>query len=265
MARAGLSIILIAQNESARIAACLESVRWADEIVVVDGGSADDTVAIARRYTDRVFVNPWPGYAAQKQFSLDHATREWVFSLDADETVTPELRAEIESLLAGSPAHDGYTVPRLSSFLGHTMRHGGWYPDRQLRLFRRARGRLSERRVHEGFLVDGSVGRLGNDLLHETHPTLTDSLARVNRYTSLDALDRASRRRVGVLDLLLRPPVTFIKKYVAQAGFLDGMPGLVLAVMSAISKFSLYAKTWELQRGRLDPGGQTGHHDGRTP
>ena len=160
MARAELSIILIAQNESARLAACLDSVKWADEIVVVDGGSSDDTVAIARRFTDRVFVNPWPGYAAQKQWSLERATREWVFSIDADEVVTPALRTEIESVLAGSPEHDGYTVPRLSTFLGRIMRHGGWYPDRQLRLLRRTRARLSTRRVHEGFLVSGSVGRL---------------------------------------------------------------------------------------------------------
>jgi glycosyltransferase involved in cell wall biosynthesis len=143
MARAELSIILIAQNEAARLAACLESAAWADEIVVVDGGSNDDTVAIARRFTDRVHVNPWPGYAAQKQLSLDRATREWVFSIDADERITPALRDEIETLLAGAPGPNGYTVPRLSSFLGRTMRHGGWYPDRQLRLFRRTHARLS--------------------------------------------------------------------------------------------------------------------------
>jgi len=248
MAGADLSIILIAQNESHAIAACLESVAWASEIVVVDGGSTDDTVAVARRFTDRVEVNPWPGYAVQKARSLALATREWVFSIDADERVTPALRMEIESLLSGRPAHDGYSVPRLSTFLGRTVRHGGWYPDRQLRLLRRTRARLSTRRVHEGFMVDGTVGRLRNDLLHFTHPTLQDSLDRLNRYTSLDALDRAGGRRVTALDMLLRPPATFLKKYVSQRGFEDGMPGFVLASVSAMVKFALYAKIWELQR-----------------
>ena len=249
-----LSVTVITWNEEERLRACLESVTWANEIVVVDAESADKTVEIAREFTDRIWVRPWPGFAAQKNFALDQASEAWVLSLDADERVPPELRAELESVLAAPGPADGYAVPRKNFFWGVWVRHGGLYPDWQLRLFRRGLGRFVEHPVHEAVEVQGAVARLAHPLLHESYRSLEEFVQRSNRYSTLAAWQwLASGRRVGFVDLLLRPLGRFASMYALKAGFLDGWRGLFLAILYAHYVFLRTAKVWEFQQQRRRP------------
>ncbi len=244
-----LSVIIITLNESANIRACLESVAWADEIIVVDANSTDATAAICREFTDKVFVRDWQGYAAQKEYALQQCSHPWVLNLDADEQVRPELREEIQQILRDRPAEDGYLLPRRSYFLGKWIRHCGWYPGYQLRLFRKDKTRVSQVRVHEGFLVNGSVGKLKGDIDHYSHPSLFQSLAKLDKYSSLEALDRfAGRKRIRWYDFFFHPLGNFLLKYVRQKGFLDGMRGFLLCWISALLKMVLYMKMWQLQK-----------------
>jgi len=248
--RPRLSVVVVTLNEAERIRACLESVVWADELVVVDAESQDKTVLIARELTDRVFVRPWPGFAAQKNFAIAEATGDWILSLDADETVSPPLRAEIEAVVRGAGEAAGYTVPRRNVFWGAWVRHGGLYPDRQLRLFRRGHGRFLERAVHESVTVDGAVGRLAGHLEHRSYRDVADFLARADRYGSLAADEwLAAGRPVRPLrDLVARPIGRFLGMYLARAGFLDGWRGFLLATLYAYYVFMRSAKAWERVR-----------------
>jgi glycosyltransferase involved in cell wall biosynthesis len=244
-----LSVTVVTFNEEARLRACLQSVAWADEIVVVDAASEDKTVPIAREFTDRVVVRPWPGFAAQKNFALEQARGDWVLALDADERVSPELAEEIAALLSGEPACNGYRVPRRNIFWGAWVRHGGLYPDWQLRLVRRDRARFPEQAVHESLAVPGPVGRLRGALVHESYRDVSDFVARADRYSSLAADDWVRRgRRVGVLDLVLRPAGRFLGMYVLRGGFLDGWRGLLLAALYAYYVLLRSAKAWERVR-----------------
>ncbi len=245
-----LSVTIIAWNEEERLRACLESVAWAEEILVIDAESTDKTVQVAREFTDRIWVRPWPGFAEQKNFALDQATCEWVLSLDADERVTPELRERISRIVRANGPGDGYSIPRKNIFWGAWVRHGGLYPDYQLRLFRRAAGRFVDSAVHESVVVEGHVERLAEPLLHHSYRGLDDFVARSNRYSALAARDIVARGgRAGVLDLALRPLGRFLSMYVARGGFLDGWRGFVLAVLYANYVFLRVAKTWEARRG----------------
>jgi (heptosyl)LPS beta-1,4-glucosyltransferase len=245
-----LSVVVIAQNEEERIRECLESAAWADELIVVDAESHDKTATIARELTDHVFVRPWPGFAAQKNFGVEQARGDWILSLDADEVVSAPLRAEIAALLAGSPAHAGYAVPRRNLFWGRWVRHGGLYPDWQLRLFRRGQGRFVERSVHESVRVDGSVGRLRGHLEHRSYRDVADFLARADRYSTLAAEEwLAAGRPVRPLrDLVGRPLARVLGMYVARAGFVDGWRGFLLAVLYGYYVFLRSAKAWERAR-----------------
>jgi len=248
--RLRLSVALVTRNEEDRLRACLESVVWADEIVVVDAESEDKTVAIAQEFTDRVVVRPWPGYAAQKNTALDLATGDWVLSLDADEVVSPELRAEIARVLASDGPADGYTVPRRNIFWGRWVRHGGLYPDRQLRLFRRGRGRFEARAVHESVRVDGRVESVAGHLEHRSYRDVSDFLTRADRYSTLAAEDAVAQgRRARVSDLVLRPLGRFLAMYVVQGGFLDGWRGFLLATLYAYYVLIRSAKIWERTKG----------------
>lgn len=243
-----LSVTIITLNEEHDIRECLESVLWADEILVVDAYSTDRTVEICREVTHRVYRKPWQGFAPQKEFALEQAIHPWVLSIDADERVSPELRREIEDLLVTEPVHDGYAIPRRSYFLGKWIKHGGWYPGYQLRLFRRERARLSDVLVHEGFLVDGSVGRLHGDIIHLTHRNLEESFAKLNSYSTLEAMGKSSGRRVRWYDLVSHPLSAFMVRFIARRGFLDGIHGFMMALVAAMVKMAIYMKTWELQR-----------------
>lgn len=242
-----ITATVITFNEAAHIAAALESLAWADEIVVVDSQSTDDTAAIARRHTDRVIVRPWPGYAAQKNFAAEQASHNWIFSLDADERVTPALAGEIASLAAGGLAAAGYRVPRVTFHLGRWIRSTDWYPDRQLRLYDRRRGRWTGRYVHESVAVDGPVADLRGELLHYAYRDLAHHLQTLDRYSTLAARQMyEDGRRAGWLDLAVHPPAAFLRNYLLRGGFRDGVPGLIVSAMNARYVGLKFAKLWEL-------------------
>jgi glycosyltransferase involved in cell wall biosynthesis len=245
-----LSVVVVTLNEGERIRACLESAAWADELIVVDAESHDKTAAVARELTDHVFVRPWPGFAAQKNFGLEQARGDWILSLDADEVVSSTLREEITAIVERGGDHAGYAVPRRNVFWGRWIRHGGLYPDWQLRLFRRTSGRFAERSVHESVSVDGTVGRLTGHLEHRSYRDVADFLERADRYSTLAAAEWVTSGRPcrPLLDLVARPVGRFLAMYVARAGFLDGWRGFLLAVLYAYYVLMRSAKVWERMR-----------------
>ena len=242
-----LSVVVITLDEASNIDDALASVAWADEIVVVDCGSSDETVTLARRHTDRVSHRDWTGYGDQKNHATGLATHDWVLSLDADERVSSELATEIRTLLRQDPAHRGYRLPRTTRYLGRWIRTTDWYPDYQLRLYDRRGAHWSSDPVHESVRVDASVGRLRHEIRHHSYRDLSDHLARIDRYTTAMAtrlLDEG--RRAGPLDLLVRPPVAFLRNYLLRRGCVQGIPGLVVSLMNAYYVLLKYAKLWEL-------------------
>ena len=246
-----LSVTIITKNEAADLGDALESVSWADEVIVVDSESTDDTVAIARRFTSHVTTRPWPGYVAQKNHAASLATHDWILSLDADEVVSAPLREEITAIVERGGAHAGYAIPRRNVFWGRWIRHGGLYPDWQLRLFGRGRGRFAERSVHESVTVEGSVGRLTGHLEHRSYRDVADFLARADRYSTLAAEEwlAAGRRSRPLIDLAVRPVGRFLGMYLARGGFLDGWRGFLLAVLYGYYVLMRSAKVWERTKG----------------
>jgi glycosyltransferase involved in cell wall biosynthesis len=248
---ASLSVAVVTLNEEERLRACLESVVWADEIVVVDAGSSDKTMAIAREFTDRALFRAWEGYGAQKNFALGQCRGDWILSLDADERVSDALREEIRAALVSGGPEVGFYLPRQNLFQGRWVRHGGLYPDWQLRLFRRGRGAFVERAVHESVRVDGPAGRMGAPLVHESYRSIGDAVARLNRYSDLAAMELALAGQGGrLVDLLIRPAWRFVSMYLLRAGFLDGWRGLVLAALHAHYVFLRAAKVRERRWAR---------------
>ena len=238
---------VITFNEAANIGAALESLSWADEIIVVDSESTDDTVAIARKFTDRVLVRPWPGYIAQKNFAAEQARHDWIFSLDADERVTPPLADEIKQRLSTPPAVSGYRVPRVTFHLGRWLRSTDWYPDYQLRLYDRRRARWAGKYVHESVKADGPVEDLRNELQHYAYRDLAHHFQTMDRYTTLAARQMFEEgRRAGFFDLMVHPPAAFVRNYVLRGGFKDGVPGLIVSAMNARYVGLKFAKLWEL-------------------
>ncbi len=238
-----ISATLITFNEELNIARAIESLRCCDEIIVVDSGSVDRTVEIAQKLGARVVEGPWRGYAGQKNLASEEATHDWILSLDADESLSESLEAEIWQLKKGEPQYDAYTVPRLAQYLGRWILHSGWYPDRKVRLFDRRKAKWTGDFVHESVQVDGRVGHLQSNLLHFTCGSLSEHLKVMDRYTTLAAEQIVSvKRRVGWRHLVLDPPWTFFRTYVLQRGFLDGSEGLAIAYMAALYNFLKYAK-----------------------
>lgn len=240
---ATLSVIIIARNEAANIRACIDTVLWADEIIVVDSGSTDDTANIAREMGAQVYVHAdWPGFGPQKNCALGYASNDWVFSIDADERVTAELRAEIEQVLAKADA-DGYFCPRLSQFCGKFIRHSGWYPDYVLRLFRRGAGRFSDSLVHESVLLEGKAARLNNPLLHYSYLSVADVERKVANYSAAAAQQmHESGKRASLVGALLSGGWAFLRTYLMRLGVLDGVAGLGIARMNARTTFLKYRK-----------------------
>jgi glycosyltransferase involved in cell wall biosynthesis len=245
-----LSAIIITKDEAENIRACLESVAWADEIIVVDSGSTDTTPEICKNLGARVYTHDWPGFGAQKNRALDYATHDWVFSIDADERVTPELRAAIEAVLRDEPdTCAAYRVSRLSSYCGRFMRHSGWYPDHIVRLFRRDAARFSDDLVHEQLLVEGRIGELGGELLHYAFTDAEEVLQKVNHYSSAGAAMLKKRGRQATLTgAVLRGLWSFIRTYFLRAGFLDGREGFMLAVSNAEGTYYRYIKLMLLNK-----------------
>lgn len=242
-----MSVIVITKNEEENIALCLPTVSWANEIVVVDAGSTDGTVGEAKRFTEKVFVRPWEGYGAAKNLALSHCKSEWVLWIDADERVSEALQQEILGVVASNNGKfSAYTIPRKANFLGRWILHCGWYPGRVTRLFRRGCGRFTEAKVHERLEVDGLAGDLTSDLLHYTDPSLSHYFEKFNKYTSLAAEELAGdQRSFNIGHVTIRPIWTFIRMYFVKLGFLDGLQGFILCVLSSCYVFTKYAKLWE--------------------
>jgi (heptosyl)LPS beta-1,4-glucosyltransferase len=243
-----LSVVLIVRNESARLAACLESVKWADEIVVLDSGSEDDTVAIARRYTEKVFVeSDWRGYGIQRQRAQERASGDWILMIDADERVTPDLRVEIERVVGTDDRTVICAMPRLSFCFGRFIRHGGWYPDYVSRLYPRDRAHFGDELVHERIYPDPGmrVAHLRGDLLHYTYRDLEHYLVKSAAFAAAWATMRQRQgRRAGLVQGVLHGLACFVRMYLLRAGFLDGRAGFLLALLSAHSTFVKYADLW---------------------
>jgi len=247
----GLSVCIICYNEARNIRRCLDSVTWADEIIVVDSLSSDETVEIAREYTNSVFQRTWTGYADQKNHALSKAQGDWVLSLDADESIAPQLREEILREIAMPHARDGYRIPRRSFYQGGWITHSGYYPDRQLRLFRRKKARWVGGRVHERVEITGALGELRNDILHYPYKgVISGQLRTVDNFSDLMAADLYEQgKRFHPIFLLSRPFFKFLEVYFLKKGFLDGVPGLVIAGTSAYALFVRYVKLREIEKG----------------
>jgi len=238
-----LSVTVITKNESKHIRTCLESVKWADEIIVLDSGSTDDTVAICREYTDKVFGTDWPGFGMQKNRALQRATCDWILSIDADESVTETLHREIEEAIEQPGISVAYQIPRRSSYCGRFMNHGGWWPDYVVRLFRRGHASFSEDLVHERLIVQGAMGRLINPLLHDAFSNLEEVLETTNAYSSAGARLLWQRRKTSSLTgAVLHGIWSFFHTYIVRAGFLDGKKGFMLAVSNGEGTYYKYLK-----------------------
>lgn len=245
-----ITATVITFNEERDLPDALESLSWADEIVVVDSESTDRTVEIARGFTDRIFVRLWPGYAAQKSFAAEQASNDWIFNLDADERVSSELAAEITRLKqTADPTVAGFEMPRKTFYLGRWIKHSGWYPDHKLRLYHRERARWRGDFVHESVEARGNVERLKGAILHYTVHSASEHHQRLDRYTTLAAEELLSRgRRAGALALLTSPVSAFVRSYIIKLGFLDGIPGLAIAFFAAHYTFLKHLKLWEKTR-----------------
>ncbi len=257
-----VSATIIVLNEELKIRDCLESVGWADEIIVSDTGSTDKTVELCETFGARVYKDRWRGYGAQKNLCAERARNDWILNIDADERVSPELKAEISTALENGPARHavparhatgegtaGYYIPRKNFFGATWIRHCGWWPDYNLRLYRKSSGRFAEKLVHEAVEVDGSKGYLGNPLVHRTYEDVPDYLERMERYSTLAAEQMLLEgRRTRALDILVRPAFTFLKMFVLKRGFLDGNAGLVLSKLYASYTRAKYAKLREMKK-----------------
>lgn len=243
-----LSVYVIAYNDEPNMRACLESVKWADELVVVDSHSTDETERISREFTDKVYQVDFHGFGRLRNEAVSLTSHDWVFSLDTDERATPELRDEIQRLLASGPQAEAYFVPRKNYFLGRWIKHCGWYPDyRQPQLFRKGRMKYRDELVHESFDVEGRLGYLKNPALQYPFRDIDHYLAKQDRYSDLMAQRMVAQgRRFHPHQLVTHPLFAFFKMYIGRAGCLDGMPGLILSGLYAYYTFIKYAKFWEL-------------------
>lgn len=243
-----LTVTVITHNEAANIGAALDSVSWADEIIVVDSNSTDATVGIAKTRATRVEVREWAGYSAQKNLAADLATNDWILSLDADERVTPALAEEIQELMKRGPDAKGYRVSRVTWYLGRWLHSTDWYPDYQLRLYDRRCGRWNGRRVHESFELRGTPGRLRRHLEHFAYRDVSDHVTSIDHYTTLQAEQWAEEgRRTSVLEIAVHPPVAFLRNYILRLGFKDGAAGLLVSALNSYYVFMKLLKLWELQ------------------
>lgn len=245
-----VSACVICKDEEKNIGACLESVRWADEIVVVDSGSADRTVEIARKMGARVIHHAWAGVGPQREFAIRQVQGDWVLCLDADERCTPELREAIRSALQKADGVAGFLVKRQTRYLGRWIRHGGWYPDWKLRLARPGSARVVSNPPHDRIEVDGPVKKLPGKLLHYTYGSFADHIRTINTYSQAAAESWARRgRRPSLLAMCLHPVVKFLEVYIWKRGFLDGRPGFIIAAASAFYTFARHVKLWEKVQG----------------
>lgn len=241
-----ISVIIITKNEEQNISDCLNSVKWADEIIIIDAESTDTTIEFARKYTDKVFIRKWKGYSDQKNYGLSLAENDWVLSLDADERVTDELKNEI--LYSDLTIAEGYKISRSNYFLGKLIRGCGWSHDYQLRLFKKSKTKVTERMVHEGFVVDGKITELKYPMLHYSYRNFHDAVSKINKYSTLEAQEKYQRKKVNGFTILLNPFIAFIQFFIFRKGFIDGTHGLLVSIMHAMTKMMMFIKMWELQK-----------------
>lgn len=243
-----LSVVIITKNEEHNIERCLKSVRWADEIVVVDSGSLDRTVEICRQFKCNIITSEWIGFGKTKQIGVDSATHQWILSLDADEEVTEPLHHRIQEILK-KPDYSGYRIKRCSFYLDRMIRTSGWNRDHPLRLFDRNYGRFNDKVVHESVSLSGQSGRIEEPIYHYTYPTIRSHIERMNRYSGLGADQLASEgRKTTIFSAVLRGFLKFLRMYILQGGFLDGKNGFLLAFNSGFGTYLKYIKLWEMNR-----------------
>ncbi len=244
-----VSVTVITKNEAADIGRALASAAWADEIVVVDSGSTDETVAIARQHTDRVVIREWPGYANQKNHAASLASHDWILSLDADEVVTPELANEVRRVLSSDSGHAAFRIPRVTWYLGRWIRTTDWFPDDQIRLYDRRTAGFAGQYVHESVAARGSIGQLRGEFQHYAYRDIPDHLETIDRYTTYAARQmHEAGRRAGFFDVAVHPPLAFLRNYIARGGIRDGMAGLIISSLNSYYVFLKFAKLWELDR-----------------
>jgi len=250
MKRPPISACIITFNEEKNIRDCLESIKWVEEIIVVDSFSKDRTVALCREYTDKVFQRKWQGHVKQKNCALEYTSNEWVLCVDADERISPELREEIEGHMSiNTHSFDGYFFPRHSYYLGRWINHGGWYPDYKLRLFKKSKGRWGGKDPHDKVILNGTTTHLKGNLLHFVYKDLSHQLKTVDNFSTITAnVLEQEGEHFSLLKLLFRPPFRFFEMYIIKKGFMDGLPGFIIAVASAFYVFLKYAKLWELKK-----------------
>lgn len=243
-----VTVTVIAKNEAEALADALRSVSWADELIVIDSESTDDTVRIAREFTDRVYIRPWNGYIEQKNHAAGLAKNDWILSLDADERATPQLAEEIRSVLASEPASSGYRMPRVSFYLGRWIRTTDMYPDYQLRLYDRRKAQWHGKYVHESVKTDGPVGYLTSELQHYPYRDISEHLIRMDRYTTLAAKQMHEQgARATRAQLRWHPKAAFLRNYLLKGGIRDGTRGLIISLLNSYYVFLKFAKLWELQ------------------
>lgn len=243
-----ISVTVITKNEEKNILECLNSVKWADEIVVVDSESTDKTLEIARNFTEKVVKRKWEGYADQKAFALELTKNEWVLSLDADERCTKQLEEEIKKL---NPEDiSGFFIKRDNFFLGKKINGCGWGDDNQLRLFKKSNVKLTDRKVHEGFVVDGKTAKLKSSMLHYSYHNLHDAMIKINNYSTLEAEEKYKKKRVRGASIFFKPFIGFVQHFIFRKGYMDGVYGLIVSLMHAITKWQVQMKIWELQNSK---------------
>ena len=245
-----LTVTVITYNEAEHIAAALESVSWADEVIVVDSGSTDGTVELARAKASRVIERGWPGYSDQKNFAADNASHDWVLSMDADERVTPALATEIRELLAAGPRLRGYRIKRVSFYLGRWIRSTDWFPDYQLRLYDRRAGRWNGLKIHESFqLNEAAPGVLAGEMEHYAYRNISHHLQKIDAYTTLIADQWVGEgRRTSLVAMALHPWFAFVRNYILRRGFRDGTAGFIVSLLNSYYVFLKLAKLWERRR-----------------
>ena len=243
-----ISAVIICKDEEKNIEECIKSVIWCDEVVIIDSFSSDKTVSRAENYTDKIFRNEWKGFAEQRKFALTKVKTEWILSIDADERCSNDLKVEIENLQKqNNISSKGFLIPRKSYFLGKWVKNCGWYPDYQLRLFRKDSASVKERLVHEGYIVSGNTDKLKSPILHFTVNSISEFTNKINHYSTLSAIEKNGNKNISFIYLLSKPVFEFIKKFIFQKGFLDGINGLMVSLFHMMTKALTYMKLYELQ------------------
>lgn len=243
-----ITVTIITKNAATTLERCLNSVAWVDEIIIVDSGSTDTTLEIAKRLAQRVEYHTWTGYGPQKRYAASLAKNDWILSIDADEWLSAELILTLQNLFNTQPQHAGYNINCCNYFMGQWLKHGEGYPDPHLRLFNRRYGNWQNQLIHEQVIVTGTIGKLKGDLLHESALSLEEYLTKQNRYTQIQAQLLWQRGcHTSFVQLMLHPLWRFVRLYLLRRGFLDGIPGLVHIVIGCFNSFMKYAKLWELE------------------